>query len=107
MDLIDTIEGPIAFRKGLDALSNIALNLQASSPEAFLDVFGPDDLLNATIVLNAVLFPLTFRHHGLATEAVAHELGKSIRQTVILATGIDLHQAAASVSPGDSKAVEE
>lgn len=96
MDLVDTIEGPILVKQTLNTLANLTLSIQCDRPEAFLDVFDDQDLLNATLVLNAVLFPMAFRHHGggPAIEALAEEIGKNLRQTILLATGVDMADAA-------------
>jgi hypothetical protein len=97
MDIMDSIEGTAGLKRTLSALADLTLNMQADAPESLLDVFDSEDMVNATLVFNAVLFPLAFRHHSAmpqdGMEMLAGEFGKNIRQTVFLATGIDLHQA--------------
>ncbi len=100
MDLIDTIEGPLAIKRGLSALANITLTIQSESPESLLDVFDQDDLVNATLILNSVMFPLAFRHHQQSLrpgglEGLAAEIGTNLRQLLTLATGIDVAEAVA------------
>lgn len=80
-------------QNGLEALANLFL-----LNEEPLDLTS-DDMVNASVIFSSVVWQLAFpnlRKKGMSLEEsgqIATEVGKNIRQTVQLATGIDLHEA--------------
>jgi len=79
------------FKKQLDDLAIEALYLAGSRSD-----YSDDDLLNATIVLMEVLSNKMFDYHKdklshKQLKELATEMGKSLRQSIILFTGVDMH----------------
>ena len=83
-------------------MTNQKINALANECLANAEIYtecDADDLANASLILMSVLTPLAFdqmnRHKLTLSQRciVMEEIGKNIRQTVQLATGIDLHDA--------------
>lgn len=79
------------FKEQLKHTANLALLISGNKID-----YTDEELSDAILVLTEVLLSKTYDHHAphLSQKEVlelAEECGKSIRQTVLLFTGVDLH----------------
>lgn len=79
-------------KQEIEKLSNLVLK----NTGVYRD-YEPEDLINALIILNEPLLALTYKKHKdnltqKQMEELAEELGKSLRQTVELFTGVDMRK---------------
>lgn len=77
----------------LDKLVNECLQLPQE-----LQNYNEQDLLNATLIFSHVFTDLSYQNYRklnftqFQSVKLAEESGKNIRQTILLATGIDMHK---------------
>lgn len=77
----------------IEKLSNFVLENSGTYRE-----YTPDDVVNATLIFSEVLMAKTYEKHlgkvnQEGMEKMAHELGVSLRQTILLFSGVDCHEA--------------